>query len=656
MTESKQPGVASMNAKRAHDQKFPAANSLQAPQGNLAGFLGFFRHDFLSGFLVFLIALPLCLGISSASEFPIVAGVLTAIVGAVITPLISNSELTIKGPAAGLIVITLGAISEMRQIYGDEGGYAAVLAIGFVAGVIQVAFGLVRSGAIGEFFPNAVVHGMLAAIGIIIIGKQTHTLLGVQPESHEPLGLLAEIPRSIWNMDPYVAFIGIVSLTLLFGMRFVTNPTLKKMPVQMLVMLIAILLGLYFELGRPHSYIFGGVEHYISEKVLVNIPANLLGAITFPDFSALKTFAAWKWVLMYALIGSLESILSAKAIDLIDPHNRKTNLNRDLLAVGIGNTVASAIGGLPMISEIVRSKANIDNGAKTRFANLWHGVFLLVSVSFLANFIHLIPMTALAAMLIFTGFRLASPNEFLKVYRTGKEQLFIFAFTMLMVLATDLLVGILFGVLAKLVIHTANGVPISSLFKPFLDVQIKDDGTCIIYASRSAVFSNWLPFRRQIEDLGYVQHLNVTVDLSGTKYVDNTVMEKLHELQTEFAREDLKLDVVGLEGHQQSSEYSLSARKQQEIPLMHRLTFTLPLGLESAIVELLSQSENRELVRSSWKSLISGPGPTHSLRIEVLIAQDKSQRLIELVRRQLPSLSGMTLCLETVGVLQNQSE
>jgi len=359
---------------------------------------------------------------------------------------------------------------------------------------------------------------------------------------------------------------------------------------------------------------------------------------------------------MYALIGSLESILSAKAVDMLDPYHRKSNLNRDLLAVGIGNTVSSAIGGLPMISEIVRSKANIDNGAKTRFANFWHGLFLLVSVSFLANFIQLIPMTALAAMLIFTGFRLASPNEFLKVYRTGREQLFIFVFTMLMVLATDLLVGILLGIIAKLVIHTANGVPITSLFKPFLDVQIREDGSCIVFASKSAVFSNWIPFRRQIEHLGFVQHSNVTVDLSGTKFVDHTVMEKLHELQEDFAQEGLKLEVVGLDGHQQMSGSSLAARKQLGVPLMHRLTFTIPEELEPTIVGLLSQSDLQDSVKSSWKSVLPNSTTNNFLRLEILISRDKSQRFIETVRRTMPTLNGMTVLLETVGVLQSTSE
>ncbi|MDZ4850549.1 MAG: SulP family inorganic anion transporter [Pirellulaceae bacterium] len=633
------------------------ASSADAPaKGDLSGFFKYFRFDVLSGFLVFLIALPLCLGISSASEYPIVAGVLTAIVGACITPFISNSELTIKGPAAGLIVISLGAIQEMKEIYGDDKGYAAVLAIGVVAGLLQVAFGVFRSGVIGEFFPSAVVHGMLAAIGVIIIGKQTHVLLGVQPKSHDPLGLLAEIPHSIWHLDPYVACIGLISLVLLFGMSFFKNKAIKKIPVPMLVMLIAIPMGMYFELGKPHKYSFGGVEHFITEKALVNIPSSLMSAITFPNFESLQTFAAWKWIAMFALIGTLESILSAKAVDMLDPYRRKSNLNRDLLAVGIGNTVSSAIGGLPMISEIVRSKANIDNGAKTRFANMWHGLFLLVSVAYLGSFIHLIPMTALAAMLIFTGFRLASPNEFLKVYRTGREQLFIFVFTMLMVLATDLLVGIMLGIVAKLVIHTANGVPITSLFKPFLEVENREDGSCTVFASQSAVFSNWIPFRRQIEHLGLVQHSDVTVDLSGTQFVDHTVMEKLHELQEDFTQEGLKLEIVGLDSHQQMSNSSFAARKRAGVPLMHRLTFTMPESLESTVLPLIRQNELQDIVKSNWKSVLPNVSNENLFRIEVLVARDKSQRIIESVRRSVTSLTGMTMLLETVGVIYSESE
>lgn len=630
------------------------------PVGNPAGFFKYLHNDILSGFLVFLIALPLCLGIAAASNFPLIAGVFTAVVGSIVATLISNSELTIKGPAAGMIVICMGAINEMKTVVGEERAYAAVLAIGVTSGVIQIAFGLLKSGIIGEFFPTSVVHGMLAAIGIIIISKQSHVLLGVKPEGTDPLGLLAEIPNSLQHMNPYIAIIGFVSLFILFGSTFIKNKAFKKIPIQMIVMIVAILMGLAFEFNVDREYSFLGHTFEMSSKTsLVNVPSDLLHAITGPDFSVLRTFAAWKWIIMYALIGSLESILSAKAIDMLDPYSRKSNLNRDLLAVGIGNTIASMIGGLPMISEIVRSKANIDNGAKTRFANFWHGMFLLVSISFLGNFIHLIPMAALAAMLVFTGFRLASPNEFVKVFKTGREQLFIFVFTMVMVLATELLTGIILGIVVKLVIHTYNGVPLSSLFLPFLDVETRPDGVCVIHAKKSAVFTNWVPFRRQIVDLGLLQRSNVIVDLSGTNYVDHTVMEKLHELQEEFKHEGLNLDVVGLEGHEPMSGSSLSARKIG-IPTMHRLTIIYPKSLEGDIgkaLDLHTKDLHTVLQWKSSESQLGQAGVEESWRVELVLSLDESRVLTERIRGQLMSAPRVTLLIETVGVLQglNQS-
>ena len=202
---------------------------------------------------------------------------------------------------------------------------------------------------------------------------------------------------------------------------------------------------------------------------------------------------------MFSLIGSLESMLSAKAIDMIDPWRRKTNLNRDLVAVGIANSVVASIGGLPMISEIVRSKANIDNGARTRFANFWHGLLLLAFVALLPGLIHRVPLAALAAMLVYTGFRLASPLEFINVYKTGREQLIIFVSTMVGVLATDLLIGIGIGIAVKLSIHMYNGLPLSSIFLPYLEIEELGENTVLITARGSAVFSNFIPFRRQIE-------------------------------------------------------------------------------------------------------------------------------------------------------------
>jgi MFS superfamily sulfate permease-like transporter len=538
----------------------------QVPVGTIPNLGRYARYDVLAGFLVFLIALPLCLGISLASGYPAIAGVFTAIIGGLITPWISNSELTIKGPAAGLIVIALGAIAEFGKIYGAERAYQLALGVGVAAGVLQIIFALTRSGILGEFFPITVVHGMLAAIGVIIISKQVHITLGVNDVKGEPLQLLAAIPRSLsmTRLNPEIAVIGLVSLFILFLLPLVRNRYVRMIPAPMLVILIAVPLGILFDLSHEHTYSFGGHDYSLGEKYLVAVPSNLFSAITRPDFAALATGTGWKWVIYFALIGSLESILSAKAIDLIDPWKRKTNMNRDLLAIGVGNTLSACAGGLPMISEIVRSKANVDNGAQTRFGNMFHGLFLLGFVALLPGLIHRIPLAALSAMLVYTGFRLASPREFISVTRIGKEQLLIFVATLLGVLATDLLTGVGIGIVVKLAIHLINGMPLRSIFKPFLDIEPRDDTTCVIHARGSAVFTNWIPFKQQIEHIGLVQRNNLIIDLSETRLVDHSVMEKLHEMQKDFEQEGLSLELTGLDAHRKLSEHPLSARRWVE--------------------------------------------------------------------------------------------
>ncbi|MFM8174850.1 MAG: SulP family inorganic anion transporter [Pirellulaceae bacterium] len=532
------------------DRVEPEPSSESAPVGNAEGFHRFLKEDLISGLQVFLIALPLCLGIASASEFPVMAGVLTAIGGALVAPWISNSELTIKGPAAGLIVITLGAIQDMsHQLGGREEGYRAVLAIGVAAGAVQILFGMLKLGGVSDFFPSSVVHGMMAAIGVIILSKQTHVLLGVVPEGKEPLELLWQIPHSVCHANLYLAFIGLACLFLLIALPLSNRSIWKKIPVQMVVMVLAILMGLALRLGDHRIDRVAGLNVPVTEKALVQVPQDILGAMTLPDFHALQVPSAWFWIAMYALIGSLESVLSARAIDMLDPYGRRSSMNRDLLAVGVGNAATSMIGGMPMISEIVRSKANIDNGAKTRFANFWHGIFLLLSIVSLGSWIQLIPTPALAAMLVYTGMRLANPNEFVKMYRSGVDQLLVFVFTMGMVLSTDLLIGILLGVLMTTLMQLVRGVPLRSLFQRFVEVTTLPDGSCLIQAGQSAVFSNWSPVQRRIRDLGLVQKCPVVVDLSRARYVDQTVQDRLKELREEFARENLSLVIRGLDAN-----------------------------------------------------------------------------------------------------------
>lgn len=636
---------------------------VEAPRGDLAGLKRYFKYDFVSGFLVFLIALPLCLGISLASGYPAIAGIFTAIGGAVITSLLSNSELTIKGPAAGMIVICLGAVTSFgytgQNPATDLAAYRMALAVGVVAGVIQIVFGLVKAGTLGDFFPTSTVHGMLAAIGVIIILKQLPVTVG-QTAQGEPLDVLLELPEKLANSNPDIAFIGAVSLAILFGLpivkKWVNNRYFNMIPAPMVVLLAAIPLGMWFDLSHEHTYTWGGHKYTLGERFLVQRPGNLLKEMAHPDFSvfvdATTRYAAVGWVFMFTLVGSLESMLSAKAVDMIDPWRRKTNLNRDLVAVGIANTAVSFIGGLPMISEIVRSKYNVDNGARTRFADLWHGVFLLGFVALAPGLIHRIPHAALAAMLVYTGFRLASPREFINVFKIGPEQLLIFTATIVGVLATDLLVGIAIGIAVKAAIHLLNGVPIASMYKPYLEVSPQGEDTVVISAKGSAVFTNWIPFKREIEQIGLSERNNVVVDLSGTKFVDHSVMEKLHEMEADFQQAGLQFEVTGLDAHQQLSAHPHAARKRA-LASLRRITIVADARLERALAAELARVDARQYVAAPCRAARdSGDVQDAQVRIEVLVPRQACEQVFAALRGLATPEGVLTACVEDVQMLR----
>ena len=544
------------------------SDTASIPKGNLAGLRAHLPEDLLSGFLVFLIALPLCLGISLACGYPAISGIFTAIIGGLLTTFFSNSELTIKGPAAGLIVIAIGCVTEFGFTGGkdpaaDYQAYRLALGVGVAAGVLQIFLGIFRAGILGEFFPTTAIHGLLAAIGVIIIAKQFPIMMGLSPEG-TPLGLLANIPTFVMEMNPKIGLIGIVSILILFGYALIKNPKLKIVPAPTIVLLVAVPLGLFLGVGQEGNYTFNDQTYALGTQFLVNVPKNMFSALTFPDFSGLTTSIGIKYVIMFALIGSLESLLSAKAIDGIDPWRRKTNMDQDLLAVGVGNTLAALVGGLPMISEIIRSKANIDNGARTRFANMFHGLFLLVFVAMIPGLINQIPLAALGALLVFTGFRLASPQEFVHMYHLGKDQFIVFMSTIVGVLATDLLKGIAIGIGVKVVIHLMNGAPVSSFFKLNVEVVESDDNTVTIYVKDSAVFSTWIPLRKYLHR--YLKEgKNVRLNFADTRLVDHTVMSKLYEWIIEFEEKDCELFVRGLAEHQPISDSIVAAHKKPKL-------------------------------------------------------------------------------------------
>ncbi len=488
-------------------------------------------RDVAAGFLVFLLALPLCVGISLASGCPAVAGVLTATVGGILTPFLSNSELTIKGPAAGMTAIVLGAVTAFTpEIAGDPAGaafegYRKMLGLAVVSGAIQMGLGLLRWGSLGEFFPLPAVQGMLAAIGVVIISKQAHVLLLGSPVQGGPFELLSALPRSLQSVHSPSGIIGVFGLALLFVHRFIRLRLVQAVPAPLWLLAF----------GVPAAALLG-----VPEPQLVSLPGSITGTLVAPDFSGVVTAEGLKWILMLAVVGSLESVLSAKAVDLLDPWRRRTDLDRDLFAVGFANLVGACIGALPMISEIVRSSASRNYGARTRRANFFHALFLLLVVAAAPGLLRLIPLSALAAMLVFAGFQLAAPGKFVSMYKTGGAEFVVFLATLFATLATDLLVGVCVGVFMQwlLLARTVRSNP----FMADYELQ-RDENLTHLKLKGALIFSNWLHFARALRRSGP----NLVVDLSAATVVDHSVMRKLSEFRSSLEHEGKAFLLEGLE-------------------------------------------------------------------------------------------------------------
>lgn len=539
------------------------------PKTGLAGLKAHWRGDLLSGFLVFLIALPLCLGIAMASGFPPSSGIITAIIGGMLVSRFNGSFVTINGPAAGLIVVVYDAVQSLGE--GDAmAGYRYTLAAIVVASVIQIMLGFFKAGRLSSFFPASVVHGMLAAIGIIIMAKQIHVVLGVTPEKGSLFSTIAQIPHSFANLNPEIALIGFWGLVILIVWSLLKSPKFKMIPAPLLVVLVGIGFGWFFDLEHEHLYLFLPDAHFlphheetVGPKFLVAISNNFASSFYFPNFGKIGTVEFWEAVVSIALVGSLESLLSAMAVDKLDPYKRHSNLNKDLTAVGFGNLVAGAVGGLPMIAEIVRSSANVNNGAKTGWANFFHGTFLLIFVLFFPRLIHSIPLAALASLLVFTGFRLASPREFANVMGIGKEQLFVFIATIISVIATDLLVGVAIGIVIEMSIYIALGVKFNNLFKIRFTEQEQQDGKIFIHIEGAAIFCNFLALKEalvQIED-----GKTLIFNSSCVSLIDHTVMEFFHEFQHDYESRGGRCELRGLDEHEAFSAHPLAARRLKTV-------------------------------------------------------------------------------------------
>lgn len=541
------------------------SKKITVPADGLAGMKQNFMADVSSGFMVFLLALPLSLGIAKASGFPNpIFGVVTAIIGGIIVSFLAGSRLTIKGPAAGLIVICSGSVEAFG---GGETGWHLALGAIVVAAALQVLFGVFKIGSLADFFPGAAIHGMLAAIGLIIIIKQIPVLLGIDPSllkhasetdpgkmvGYETLPLAGHLPSLIPSSNMHIAIIGLVCLAIMFIFMFIKNPTLKKIPGPLVVLLFAIPMGAFWALGTDATigkYSLVKVGHItdILSKQFINV-----------DFSGMSSHTGVfiQYVILYALIGSLESLLTVKAIDGLDPYHRKSNANKDLTALGIGNAVSGIIGGLPMISEVVRSSANVGFGAKTRWANFFHGVFLLVALIVAVPVIEMIPNAALAALLIFAGYRLASPKEFRLMLHIGTDQFIIFIVTIVMTLATDLLIGVGSGILLELLLNLFSGAKIANFFKSRSTVDDRGNQV-IVRVSGDALFSNYLGLKKVIYNLP--KEKNVVLDLTACKVIDHTTLHALHSFQHDYQMEGGTAIVLDHENHKPKGKANTSTK------------------------------------------------------------------------------------------------
>ncbi len=540
-------------------------NSLneKVPGTGLAGLKQYWKQDLQSGFFVFLLALPLCLGIAIASGFPSSAGIITAVVGGILVSRANGSYLTVMGPAAGLIVVIFDAVQVLGE--GDAmAGYRYTLAAIVIASILQILMGFYRAGQLGVLFPASVVHGMLAAIGIIIIAKQTHIMLGVNTHFDSIFAALEGIPHSLMNSTSSVGFIGLSGLFILFLWPRLKHPTLKKIPAPLVVLISGMSLGQYFGLQYEHIHLFlldqaylENHQHLITAEFLVDIPQQLSAFFYFPDFSKAMAVEFWGAVIAICLVGSLESLLSAVAIDKLDPYKRTSNLDRDLMAVGAGNLLCGLIGGLPMIAEIARSSANVDNGAKTSWSNFFHGLIFFLFVLLFPRFIHSIPLATLAALLVYTGYRLAAPKNFKQVLGIGVDQLCLFLITITGVLATDLLIGVALGIASKLIIELIRGVWLNNIFKIYFKVTRPTPNIISIKLQGSALFSNFMPFRKAINQLEPGK--TVVFNFSEGYLIDYSVLSFIDDFSRSYREQGGKVLQIG-RALEQFSDHELATR------------------------------------------------------------------------------------------------
>lgn len=478
------------------------------------------RDDLPAALVVFLVALPLCLGIALASGAPLLAGVLAGVVGGLVVGSLSGSNVSVSGPAAGLTVIVLAGIAEV-------GSYPAFLTAVVLAGLLQVVLGYLRAGALAHFVPASVVHGMLAAIGLILILKQIPHALGrdVDFEGDESF-LEADGGNTFWDLGAAIVaaepgavlvFAAALATLLVWGKAAPRMPGGQWLPPPLLAVVAGTVVNLLLGVWVP------GWQLQASHRVALPMLASageLAGSLSFPDFSRVLDPAVLKLALTIGLIASVESLLSVEAADKLDPRKRNTPMNRELKAQGVGNMVAGLLGALPVTAVIVRSSANVTAGGKTKLATIVHGALLLVSALLLAPVLNHVPLAALAAVLIVMGWRLARPRVLLEQRRHGPTQFAPFLVTMVAIMLTDLLVGICIGVLVGVFFV------VRSNFQSAL-VVTRDGDMVLVRFAKDVSFLNKPAL---IEAFAAIEDdMQVVIDGTRAQFIDHDIRECIED-------------------------------------------------------------------------------------------------------------------------------
>lgn len=536
----------------------------EIPKTGWQGLTSHWKNDIIAAVSVSLVALPLSLAIAVAIGIPPIAGLITAFVGGVVTTFFRSSKLAINGPAAGLIGVVLAAILSFQ----DEStsaiqAYQYVLAAIIVAGGLQVLIGLLKWGRIADIFPTTVIHGILASIGIIIFAKQMHVAMGTTSTAENTVGILKDIIYKLPEINPYIAIISGIGLVLLIFHARISYKVFHFIPAPVWVLAVSVpIVLLYGHLDSEGTMIFGSAFTQ-PENYLIDVESNWMDNLPFPDFSKVHTFSFWAAVVSINLLSTVITLAGAKAVDALDPYKRTTNMNRDLVGVGLSSMVSGALGGLPVITVIVRSTVNVHNKAKTKWSNFFHGLFIALFVLFLIPVIQLFPKAALAAVLVFTGIKLASPRKFVEIYKQGLEQLVFLISTVVITLYKDPLIGLLGGMAITLVAHLLiSRVSIPQFIQMVVNsgtrLRENQDGSYTLKVKGVANFLSMLRLKGLLETVPAAT--NLQVDLSRTRLVDLTFQEKLIEFRREHRLTGGKVQIVGLTQHVAASNHKLALK------------------------------------------------------------------------------------------------